>query len=81
MKIYRTYLKMIRFRGANTEDEQNDFWSNKEDALSYVEHVSQNNRCTRAELWELYTEEGFSLFKEDDCLFEYDVNGVYLWTK
>ena len=87
MKIYRTYLKMmqtpemIKELNAKPEYEHNDLWSDIDDALSYIEGVSNNDRCIRAELWELYTEDNFSLFKEDKCLFEYDVNGKYIWTE
>ena len=87
MKIYRTYLKMMQTPemiekfNAKPEYEHNDIWCNKDDALSYVEGVSHNDKCLHAELWELHTEEGFSIFKEDVCLFEYDVNGDYFWTK
>ena len=90
MTIYRTHLLMqntpemielAKRNGGvgNPTYEHNDFWNDFDDAYTYVSGVSNNEKCLRAEMWKLETQENHSLFQENECVYEYDANGNYFW--
>ena len=69
------YLGRIWF---NDGREFTDYYVNEEDARSYYERSPDYVGCIRAELFRMAPDEDNFKF-EEECIFEYDVNGDYYY--
>lgn len=59
--------------------EFDDYYVNKEEAISYYERSPHYKNCIRAELFEMIPDESNCKYEEGNCLFEFDVNGNYYY--
>lgn len=75
MKFYKGTIEFIDGRKFE------DFWVDKDDALSYYDRSPNYDKCSRAELFEMIPDENNFKFVQGKCLYEYDMNGNYYYSE